>query len=111
MDQIRDDITKQPICNTAVRLFSSVLRIIRRAWLLAIFSAVLQIVIFPLADLYILSWIAIAPLLIAILRARPAAPLQLQGAEKLLAANPQQSFLLGYVCGILWYAGTCYWVF
>ncbi len=83
----------------------------RRAWLLTIFSAILQIVIFPLADVYILSWIAIAPLLIAILRARPAAPLQLQGAEKLLAANPQQSFLLGYVCGILWYAGTCYWVF
>src|SRR5439155_14336976 len=72
---------------------------------------ILQIVIFPLENLYVLGWIAIAPLLIAILRARPAAPLQLQGAEKVLAASPTQGFLLGYVCGILWYGGTCYWVY
>src|SRR5436190_5406836 len=83
----------------------------RRAWLLAILSAILQIVIFPLADIYILSWFAIAPLLVAILRARPPHALQLQGAEKLLPATPAQGFLLGYACGILWYGGTCYWVF
>ena len=83
----------------------------RRAWLLAILSAILQIVIFPLADVYILSWFAVAPLLVAILRARRPHALQLQGAEKLLPAGPAQGFLLGYACGILWYGGTCYWVF
>src|SRR5947207_13157072 len=87
------------------------LAISRRAWLLAILSAILQVIIFPLENLYVLGWIAVAPLLIALLHARPAAPLQLQGAEKLLAANPKQAFLLGYACGILWYGGTCYWVF
>src|SRR5205823_13035656 len=56
-------------------------------------------------------WFAVAPLLIAILRARPPHALQLQGAEKLLPATPAQGFLLGYACGILWYGGTCYWVF
>ena len=40
------------------------------AWGLAIISAILQIIIFPLANLYALSWIALAPLLIALLRAR-----------------------------------------
>src|SRR5204863_7293741 len=72
---------------------------------------VLQLLVFPLADIYILSWFAIAPLLVAMLRARPPHALQLQGAEKLLPATPAQGFLLGYACGILWYGGTCYWVF
>src|SRR5580698_8740584 len=27
------------------------------------------------------------------------------------AANPVQGFVLAYVCGILWYAGTCYWIY
>ena len=26
-------------------------------------------------------------------------------------ATPWQGFLLGYLCGILWSAGTCYWIF
>src|SRR2546430_7073427 len=78
----------------------------RRAWLLAILSAILQIVIFPLVDVYILSWFAVAPLLVAILRARRPHALQLQGAEKLLPAGPAQGFLLGYACGILWYGGA-----
>jgi len=83
----------------------------QRAWLLAMFSAILQILIFPLPDLYLLSWVAVAPLLIAILRACRPATLQLEGAGKLLPASAKQGFLLGYVCGILWYGGTCYWVF
>jgi apolipoprotein N-acyltransferase len=83
----------------------------RRSWLLAILSAILQVVIFPLLDLYVLSWVAVAPLLVAILRARQPGTLQLQGAEKLLPASATQGFLLGYVCGILWYGGTCYWVY
>lgn len=82
-----------------------------RAWLLAIISAVLQVVIFPLPNLYVLCWIAIAPLLLALLRARRPETLQLEGAVKLLPATPIQGFLLGYVCGILWYGGSCYWVY
>jgi apolipoprotein N-acyltransferase len=83
----------------------------RRAWLLAILSAILQILIFPLPNLYVLTWIAVAPLLIAILHARRPEVLQLRGAEKLLPANAKQGFLLGYICGIFWYAGNCYWVY
>jgi len=83
----------------------------RRAWLLATISAILQIVIFPLLDLYVFCWVAIVPLLIALLGARRPNTLQLQGAEKFLPATAKQGFLLGYLCGILWYAGTCYWVF
>ena len=52
-----------------------------------------------------------APLLVAILRARVPETLQLDGQERLLPATPWQGFVLGYVCGILWFAGTCYWIF
>ena len=68
-------------------------------------------VIFPLPGLYWLAWIAVAPLLIALLRTRPAAALQVDAAMKLAPASPWQGFLLGYLCGILWSAGTCYWIF
>ena len=74
-------------------------------------SAALQVVIFPLPGLYGLAWVAVAPLLVAILRARAAETLQLDGQASLLPATPWQGFLLGYLCGILWFAGTCYWVF
>ncbi len=87
------------------------LRIEKSAWLLAILSAILQAVIFPLANLYLLSWIAVTPLLIALLRARRPNTLQLEGSVKLLPATPSQGFLLGYLCGILWYGGNCYWIF
>ena len=86
-------------------------RISPNAWRLLIISAALQIVIFPLLNLYVLSWIAVAPLLVAILQARSTETLQLDGQERLLPATPWQGFLLGYVCGILWFAGTCYWIF
>jgi apolipoprotein N-acyltransferase len=86
-------------------------QITKSAWLLILLSAVLQILIFPLPNLYMLSWLAITPLLIAILHARRPSTLQLDAATKLLPASPLQAFLLAYVCGILWYAGTCYWIF
>ena len=81
------------------------------AFLLTALSAVLQVVIFPLPGLYWLAWVAVAPLLIALLRARPAGELQVDAAVRLAPAKPWQGFLLGYVCGILWSAGTCYWIF
>ncbi len=81
------------------------------AWLLVLLSAGLQILIFPLPDLYMLCWMAVAPLLIALLRTRQADTLQLSEGIKLLPAGPLQAFLLAYVCGILCYAGTCYWIY
>ncbi|HUO24729.1 MAG TPA: apolipoprotein N-acyltransferase [Candidatus Aquilonibacter sp.] len=81
------------------------------AWLLVILSALLQVLIFPLPNLYVLSWIAFAPLIVGLLRARPAGELQVNGTARLQAATPGQAFLLSYACGILWYAGTCYWIY
>ncbi len=81
------------------------------AWLLVIGSAILQILIFPLPGVSVLSWCAIAPLLIAILHARPQGELEVLGSPRLQPATPGQGFLLGYICGTVWYAGTCYWIF
>src|SRR5439155_12056326 len=62
-------------------------------------------------NLYVLSWVAVAPLLVALLRSRRPATLQLQAGIRLLPTRPLQGFALGYVCGILWYAGNCYWIY
>ena len=83
----------------------------KSAWLLVLLSAALQILIFPLPNLYMLCWVAVTPLLIALLRTRQPDTLQLRAGIKLLPARPLQGFLLGYACGILWYAGTCYWIY
>ena len=81
------------------------------AWLLVLLSAGLQILIFPLPNLYLLCWVAVTPLLIALLRTRQPDTLQVSEGIKLLPASPVQGFLLAYVCGILCYAGTCYWIY
>ena len=81
------------------------------AWLLVLLSAVLQVLIFPLPGLYVFSWFALTPLILALLRARPEGDLEVSGSVRLRPASPAQAFLLAYVCGILWYAGTCYWIY
>jgi apolipoprotein N-acyltransferase len=81
------------------------------AWLLVGLSSLLQVLIFPLPGLYVLSWVAFAPLIVALLRARPAGILEVDGSVDLQAAKPGQAFLLAYLSGILWYAGTCYWIY
>jgi apolipoprotein N-acyltransferase len=81
------------------------------AWLLVGLSALLQVLIFPLPNFYLLSWFALAPLLVALLRARPVGELEIDGSARLQPATPGQAFLLAYVCGIFWYAGTCYWIY
>jgi apolipoprotein N-acyltransferase len=81
------------------------------AWLLIALSAILQILIFPLPGVYVLSWFALTPLIVGLLRTRPAGELEVNGSVRLRAASPGQAFLLSYVCGILWYAGTCYWIY
>jgi apolipoprotein N-acyltransferase len=85
----------------------------RDAWLLAVISGVLQILAFPLPNIYPLSWVAIAPLLVAVLRAREPEDIHLPPtlAQKFLPAKAWQGFLLGYLSGVIWYAGTCYWVY
>jgi apolipoprotein N-acyltransferase len=92
-------------------LFLRVRQIHYSAWLLVLLSSVLQVLIFPLPGLYVLSWVAFAPLIVAVLRARPAGELEIAGSVNLRAATPGQAFLLGYVSGILWFAGTCYWIY
>ncbi|MGB9285177.1 MAG: hypothetical protein WCB59_14290, partial [Candidatus Sulfotelmatobacter sp.] len=92
-------------------LFLPVRQIHYSAWLLIILSSLLQVLIFPLPGLYVLSWVAFAPLIVALLRARPAGELEIAGSFNLQAARPGQAFLLGYASGILWYAGTGYWIY
>ncbi len=81
------------------------------AWLLIALSSLLQILVFPLPGLYVLCWIAFAPLILALLRARTAGALEIDGTVNLGVAKPAQAFVLAYVSGILWYAGTCYWIY
>ncbi len=83
-----------------------------RAWWLAALSGVLQVLVFPTPGLSFLCWICLTPLLVAILAG------QQQGlriidpsGRDLGATTPGQGFLLGYASGVLWYAGSCYWVF
>ena len=92
-------------------LFFPVRQIHYSAWLLVGLSSLLQVLIFPLPGLYVLSWVAFAPLIVALLRARPAGALEVDGSVHLQPAKPGQAFLLAYISGILWYAGTCYWIF
>ena len=45
-------------------------RIRPKAWIFACLSGVLQVLIFPKPALYFLSWVALAPLIYAILQCR-----------------------------------------
>ena len=87
-------------------------KILKSAWLLAALSGGLQVVIFPTPNLYWLCWIALAPLLLALLRARTPLVLipETLAERSLLPAGPGAAFLLGWLSGILCYAGSCYWV-
>ncbi len=80
------------------------------AWALVVLSALLHVVIFPPVGWHVLSWVALAPLVFAVLRARPAGGLHPEGSVVLQPATPGQGFLMSYVFGVIWYCGTCYWV-
>ena len=81
-------------------------RIPARFVALAVISAALQILPFPIAGPVPLwrtafAWIALLPLLYALLgRDKENRPLSIL-----------QSGAIGYLCGILWYAGNCYWIY
>ena len=85
----------------------------RRAWVLALVSGALQVLCFPAPSLYLLCWVALAPLMLAVLA--PAHPGKPQLIDKhghpLSEFGLGGAFLLGYASGIVWYGGTCYWVF
>jgi len=74
-------------------------------WLAAVLSAALLELPFPLAGPMpvwrsAVAWIGLVPLLWAILSPRPAETRPLRRA-----------FVLAYVCGVLWYAANCYWIY
>lgn len=72
-------------------------------WALAAVSGGLQILVFPLPDLTFFCWIAIAPLLYALIRAGTESEDRLWPAFK-------RGFWLGMVSGIIYYAASCYWM-
>lgn len=77
-----------------------------RLYGLVIVSAILQLLPFPLAGPVspwrrLICWFCLVPLLAA-----------LSGREKNGdPLRPLSSALLGYVCGVLWFAGNCYWIY
>ncbi|HLK54284.1 MAG TPA: apolipoprotein N-acyltransferase [Candidatus Angelobacter sp.] len=83
-----------------------------RAWFLTLLSSGLQILVFPKPNLYVLAWIAVAPLLYALLRGRGGEGEMFDSEGKSLRPfTLWQGFLIAWVCGIIWYLGTCYWVY
>jgi apolipoprotein N-acyltransferase len=61
-----------------------------------------------------LCWVAIAPLIFAVLRARETGAGELLNSENpsfLAPGSVRQGFILGYVSGVVWYLGTCYWIY
>ncbi|HWR16376.1 MAG TPA: apolipoprotein N-acyltransferase [Terriglobales bacterium] len=73
-------------------------------WTLAFFSGVLQVLIFPLPNWTFLCWVALAPLFAAALLAG-----NRYSGRPLRAA--MHGFLVAWVSGITFYAGSCYWVY
>jgi apolipoprotein N-acyltransferase len=77
-----------------------------RSWCVVLLSSLLQIASFPVAGPLtsaqrMLGWIALTPLLYVLLqKQRSGRPLTLR-----------QSLIVGYVAGIGWYLGNCYWIY
>ncbi|HUS19469.1 MAG TPA: apolipoprotein N-acyltransferase [Terriglobales bacterium] len=84
------------------------LKIPGKTWALSALSGGLQVLIFPTPAWSFLAWIAVTPLLLALLQ-RPSQEVLRPGAEPGLTVG--QGFWLGYFCGFSWYLGSCYWVF
>src|SRR5215472_4747810 len=83
-----------------------------QAWILALLSSGLQILIFPKPALFFLCWVAMVPLLYALLRGRVGeGELVDSEGRSLRPFTLLQGFLLAWVCGVVWYIGTCYWVY
>ena len=82
----------------------------RRLWVAAVVSAGLLELPFPIAGPMppwrsTFAWFGLAPLLWAIVSD------QVSSSQKPALERPlRRAFLLGYLCGFLWYCGNCYWV-
>jgi apolipoprotein N-acyltransferase len=77
-----------------------------RLWALAILSALLQVLPFPIAGpaplwRRLFCWFCLTPLLLAVLSN--------DRAGKRL--RPAQTAMLAYLSGFLWYMGNCYWIY
>jgi len=77
-----------------------------KIWAAAGLAACLLELPFPLAGPMpawrsVFAWFALVPLLWAIL-----SPGSANGSRPL-----RRGFLLAYLCGVLWYAGNCYWIY
>lgn len=83
-----------------------------RAWILALLSSGLQILVFPKINFYVLSWIAMVPLLYALLRGRGGEGEMCDSEGRSLRPfTLWQGFVIAWLNGIIWYLGTDYWVF
>ena len=89
-------------------------RISLRSLALVVTSAILQIASFPISGpappfRAALSFISLVPLLLAVLsNPRSDGRFNLSSAPILNAAS---SVLLGYLCGIIFYVGNCFWIY
>jgi apolipoprotein N-acyltransferase len=76
-----------------------------KLWVAAAFSAVMLELPFPFAGPLpawrtVFAWFGLVPLLCALL-----SPAGIREPRSL-----RRAFLLGYLCGFLWYVGNCYWI-
>jgi apolipoprotein N-acyltransferase len=76
-------------------------------------SGVLQVLIFPSFSLYFLSWIALAPLMVAVLSGHEPDTVTLLDprGRDLSATSVLEGFVLGFVAGFIFYAGTVFWLY
>ena len=81
-----------------------------KLWVAAVISAGLLELPFPIAGPMppwhsVFAWFGLAPLLWAIVSD------QVNASQRPAFGRPvRHTFLLGYLCGFLWYCGNCYWV-
>ena len=92
-------------------LFLTVRQIHYSAWLLVLLSSLLQVLIFPLAGTLCSLLGGFCSSDCGSFAGAAGGVLEINGSVNLQAAKPGQAFLLAYVSGILWYAGTCYWIY
>jgi apolipoprotein N-acyltransferase len=90
----------------SARLPLAMRQIPTRHWALVLASSVLQILCFPIAGPVpawraAVCWIALAPLLLALTSPN--------GRQQPLRIH--EGAALGYVSGIVWYFGNCYWIY
>lgn len=81
-------------------------KISARQWALVLASSFLQTLCFPVAGPVpawraALCWVALAPLLLALI----------SNTTQNQSVSPREGAVLGYLSGILWYLGNCYWIY